>query len=342
MAAEVLARAGRPAEELPAICLVGPTGTGKTELALRVAEEFDVEIVSVDSAMVYCRMDIGTAKPPAEVRARIPHHLVDVREPWEAYSAGEFRADAAGLIAGIRGRGRVPLLVGGTMLYFRALARGLASLPPADEAMRAQIDAEARERGWPALHAELAVADPGAAERIAPRDRQRIQRALEVLRLTGRRISDLQQEMQQCGESGFRRIALVPADRRALYRNLDDRLTRMIGSGFVEEVRGLMALPLMSAQRPSMRAVGYRQIWSYLAGEMTCAEAQAEAAKATRHLAKRQLTWLRSDPADLTLDPLAHGAYGRLSDFLAAAGVSRRAMRCNMIDGPIECREHGV
>jgi tRNA dimethylallyltransferase len=246
------------------------------------------------------------------------------------------------LIAAIRSRGRVPLLVGGTMLYFRALARGLASLPAADEIVRAQIDAEARERGWPALHAELAVADPGAAERIAPRDRQRIQRALEVLRLTGRRISELQQELQQVEQPGLRRVALVPADRGALYRHLDDRLSRMIGSGFVEEVRGLMALPLMSAQRPSMRAVGYRQLWSCLAGEMTRAEAQAEAAKATRHLAKRQLTWLRSDPADLTLDPAVHGAYERLSDFLAAVGVSRRAKRCNMIDGPIECREHGV
>lgn len=332
----------RPAEEVPAICLVGPTGTGKTELALRVAEEFAVEIVSVDSAMVYRRMDIGTAKPPADVRARLPHHLVDVREPWEAYSAGDFRADALELIAAIRSRGGVPLLVGGTMLYFRALARGLASLPPADAGVRAQIDAEARERGWPALHAELAAADPAAAERIAPRDRQRIQRALEVFRLTGRRISELQQELQQAQEPGFRRIALVPADRSALYRHLDDRLSRMIGSGFVEEVRGLMALPLMSAQRPSMRAVGYRQLWSCLAGEMTRAEAQAEAAKATRHLAKRQLTWLRSDPADLTLDPAVRGAYERLSDFLATAGVSRRAKRCNMIDGPIECREHGV
>jgi tRNA dimethylallyltransferase len=324
------------------VCLSGPTGSGKTELALRLAAEFPLEIVSVDSAMVYRHMDIGTAKPDAAARSATPHHLIDVCEPWQSYSAGTFQADALRLIPAIHARGNVPLLVGGTMLYFRALSRGLAFLPSADAAVRAGIDEQARVGGWPALHAELVRVDPAAAARIAPLDRQRIQRALEVHRLTGARISDLQR--QHCAEQGLRflRIALVPGDRAELYRRLDSRLAGMIRAGFVEEVRGLMELPLMSADRQAMRAVGYRQLWQFLAGESSLEDAGRQAALATRRLAKRQLTWLRSEPADLMLDPVADRAHERSAEALEGLGVSRRAGRCNMMDRPLECREHGV
>jgi tRNA dimethylallyltransferase len=331
------------AQEPPLIvCLAGPTGTGKSELALQLAAEFAVDIVSVDSAMVYRHMDIGTAKPSATVRHRLPHHLVDVRNPWESYSAGSFRADALRVIAAVHAGGRIPLLVGGTMLYFRSLLRGLAPLPVADPAVRAELDEEARERGWPALHAELGRVDPAAAVRIAPLDRQRIQRALEVYRLTGKPISELQARQERGQAMRFVRIALVPADRDALYQRLDQRLSGMLAAGFVDEVRRLMALPTMSVEVPAMRSVGYRQLWMHLAGEVGLDEAVRQASVATRRLAKRQLTWLRSEPVDLVLDPMADGLFDRLAAALAQSGVSRRGARCNIMGSPLECRDHGV
>jgi tRNA dimethylallyltransferase len=308
----------------PAICIMGPTGTGKTELALQVAARFDVEIISVDSAMVYRHMDIGTAKPDAAVRAAVPHHLIDIRDPWEAYSAGEFRADALRVMAGIRSRGRVPLLVGGTMLYFRALERGLAELPGADPQIRATLDAEAERLGGPALPARLAAVAPAAAARIQPGDRQRIQRALEVFTLAGQPISELQSR-----PTGplvpLRRVALVPSDRAAFYARLDRRFRSMLAGGLVAEVARLMRLPLMSPDRPSMRAVGYRQIWAHLAGESSLEEAVRQAEVATHRLAKRQMTWLRPETAELGLDPQVPGIAEQAMAALANWGCRARA-----------------
>lgn len=285
----------RPAAPADAVLLAGPTGAGKTDLAIRLAERFPVEIVSVDSAQVYRGMDIGTAKPAAAVRARVPHHLVDVCDPAEAYSAGRFRRDALELIAAIRGRGRVPLLVGGTMLYFRALTRGIAPLPEADPVVRAAIDLRAREVGWPALHAELAALDPEAAARIRPADGQRIQRALEVLEITGERLSQLQR-LADPPPLTFAAFALVPDDRSALYARIDARFRAMMAAGLLEEVRALRARGDLDVDLPSLRSVGYRQLWSHLAGRCNLEEAVAAGQRASRNLAKRQLTWIRSEP----------------------------------------------
>jgi len=286
------------------LCLVGPTAAGKTDVAARLVREFACEIISVDSAMVYRGMDIGTAKPDAAALAAAPHHLIDIRDPWEAYSAGQFCADAHGLIEDIHSRQRIPLLVGGTLLYFRALRHGLAPLPTADAALRADIDRRAAAAGWPALHAELAALDPDAAARIRPTDRQRLQRALEVIALTGERLSALQQAAPELPEYSYLRIALAPGERAVLHARIEARFDAMLNAGFVEEVEGLRALPQMSADRPAMRAVGYRQFWSYLDGAITRDEARRTAIVATRRLAKRQLTWLRSEPGDVEFDCL--------------------------------------
>jgi len=279
-----------------AVLLAGPTCAGKTALALELAERFPVEIVSVDSAQVYRGMDVGTSKPSAAVRARVPHHLIDICDPAERYNAGQFRRDALELIPAIRARGRVPLLVGGTMLYFRALTRGIASLPEANADLRAQIDARARQAGWPALHAELAARDPAAAARIRPADGQRIQRALEVLELTGERLSELQQRAEPL-PFGVASFALIPPDRAQLYAKIDQRFLEMMAEGFLDEVRALMARGDLDPDLPSLRSVGYRQLWSHLAGACGLPEAVAAGQRATRNLAKRQLTWLRSEPS---------------------------------------------
>lgn len=279
-----------------AVLLAGPTGAGKTDLALELAGRFPVEIVSVDSAQVYRGLDIGTAKPSAAIRARVPHHLIDVCDPADAYSAGRFRRDALELIGAIRARGRLPLLVGGTMLYFRALMRGIAPLPEADPAVRADIDRRAAALGWPALHAELAARDPEAAGRIRPADGQRIQRALEVLELTGERLSRLQQ-LASPPPLAFAAFALVPDDRASLYARIDARFRSMMDAGFLGEISGLRARGDLDPDLPSLRSVGYRQLWRHLAGECSLDEAVAEGQRATRNLAKRQLTWIRSEPA---------------------------------------------
>jgi len=286
-----------------AVLLAGPTCAGKTALALELAERFPVEIVSVDSAQVYRGMDIGTSKPSAAIRARVPHHLVDICDPADPYSAGRFRRDATDLIRAIRARGRVPLLVGGTMLYFRALLRGIAPLPEADPDMRARIDERAQRMGWPALHAELAARDPDAAARIRPADGQRIQRALEVLELTGRRLSDLQRQAEPA-PFALASFALVPEDRPLLYRRIDARFLEMMEQGFLGEVSALRSRGDLHPDLPSLRSVGYRQLWSHLEGACGFDEAIAAGQRATRNLAKRQLTWLRSDPAWIGLKGL--------------------------------------
>jgi len=279
-----------------AFALLGPTASGKSALAMRLAESFPVEIVSVDSAQVYRGMDVGTAKPSAAERRAVPHHLIDIVEPTERYSAGRFRADAIRVVQEILSRNRIPLLVGGTMLYYRALASGLDALPAADPAMRAQLDAEARERGWPALHAELAQADPAAAARIKPGDAQRIQRALEVWRTTGKTLSSLQTAPAPGLPFTLEAFAMVPEDRAELHRRIAARFDAMLRDGLVGELRGLRERHALSAELPSMRAVGYRQAWEFLEGRITQAELREKGIAATRQLAKRQLTWLRSLP----------------------------------------------
>ena len=279
-----------------AVLLMGPTGTGKSALALALAREFPLEVISVDSALVYRGLDIGTAKPTAAERAQTPHHLIDVCDPAERYSAGRFLEDALQLIPAIRGRGRIPLLVGGTMLYFRALMRGLAALPPAEPTVRARLDARARDAGWPALHAELARVDPEAAARIRPADGQRIQRALEVFELTGETISDRQRRAEGTGLRLSAHV-LMPLTRDELYQRLDRRFDAMLEAGFLAEVRTLHGRGDLDPELPSLRAVGYRQLWAHLDGRLPITDAVVAGKRATRNLAKRQLTWLRSEPA---------------------------------------------
>jgi tRNA dimethylallyltransferase len=277
------------------VCLTGPTACGKTEIALDLAERLPVEIVSMDSAMVYRGLDIGTAKPSRAIRARVPHHLIDVVEPTEAYSAGRFARDATGAVRDIAARGRLPLLVGGTLLYLRALREGLASLPRADATLRAELDAQGRELGWPAMHARLARIDAEAAARIARTDRQRIQRALEVHALTGRPLTELQRAADTESRVEIATVALVPDDRGALAARIERRFDAMVDAGFVTEVANLRARGDLTPDLPALRAVGYRQIWSHLEGAYDWQEARRRALVATRQLAKRQLTWLRGD-----------------------------------------------
>jgi tRNA dimethylallyltransferase len=277
-----------------ALLLMGPTGAGKSDLALDLARRFPFEIVSVDSAQVYRGMDIGTAKPDLETRARIPHHLLDIREPEASYSAGEFVRDASAVMRDIWARGRQPLLVGGTMLYFHALLGGIARLPAADPELRAQIEARAAAGGWAALHEELRRVDPAAAARIHANDPQRIQRALEVYRVTGEPITRLQQSRAPAfAELEIMEFAISPEDRSVLHARIEARFSAMWGAGFLDEVRRLRERGALTAEHPSMRAVGYRQLWKFLAGQCGLEESKKQALAATRQLAKRQLTWLR-------------------------------------------------
>ena len=284
-----------------AYALLGPTASGKSALALRLAEAHPVEIVSVDSAQVYRGMDIGTAKPSAAERARVPHHLIDVVDPDERYSAGRFRQDAILAVTDILGRKKVPLLVGGTMLYYRSLVSGLDELPAANPEVRNEIRMEAEREGWQALHAKLGKIDPKAAARIMPNDAQRIQRALEVFRLTGKPISELQRGEAEALPFSIRACALIP-ERGELHRRIEQRFDAMLREGLPEELRRLRRNFDLSPELPSMRTVGYRQAWSFLEGRIDEAELRAQAIAATRQLAKRQLTWLRSFPGLLRLD----------------------------------------
>lgn len=289
---------------IPAILLMGPTASGKSAIALELAQRLPIEIVSVDSAQVYRGMDIGTAKPDAATRARVAHHLLDLIDPDQSYSAARFRADALAAIAGIRGRGCIPLLVGGTMLYFKALREGLSRLPQADAQLRKELDDRAAAAGWPALHAELARVDPATAARLATTDSQRIQRALEVFHLSGTPLSALQDARQSDDAPDFVAIALVPSDRAELHRRIADRFDAMLAVGLIEEVRMLRRRFSLTGSMPSMRCVGYRQVWDVLEGAQTPGDLRERGIAATRQLAKRQLTWLRSTPAQ-TLDCLA-------------------------------------
>ncbi len=294
-----------------AIALMGPTASGKTALSMEWAQRLGGEIVSVDSALVYRGLDIGAAKPEAAMQAAVPHHLIDVREPWQRYSAAEFATDALAALADISARGKVPLLAGGTGLYFRALLEGLAPMPEADPALRDRIAAEASERGWPAMHAELALVDPRAGARIKPTDAQRIQRALEVFRLSGKPISEWQSAPSR-KRFPFRvlKLVLAPRERAVLHERIARRFDAMLDEGFLAEVQALRALPQLQAHAapldlPAIRAVGYRQAWDYLEGSIPRDEFRDRAIFATRQLAKRQLTWLRGEMDARWFDPLA-------------------------------------
>jgi tRNA dimethylallyltransferase len=290
--------------QLPVYLLTGPTGTGKSDWAIHLAEAAPVEIVSVDSALVYRGLDIGTAKPARELRVRLPHHLIDICDPTESYSAGRFVTDAMAAIAAVHGRRRVPLLVGGTMLYLRALLKGLAPLPQASAELRREIDERAARAGWAALHDELARLDSTAAARINPNDGQRIQRALEVCLATGRRLSELQREtVSPLASVPLKAWALAPRSRAMLHQRLAERFHAMMAAGFLDEVRALRRRGDLTARHSSMRAVGYRQLWAHLEGEHGLAEAVEQGIAATRQLAKRQLTWMRAETAPRWLDP---------------------------------------
>ncbi len=302
----------------PAVFLMGPTASGKTALAIALTERFPLEIVSVDSALVYRGMDIGSAKPDAATLARAPHHLIDIRDPTETYSAAAFRDDALRLMADIGARGRVPFLVGGTMLYFRALLKGLDDLPRADAALRRAIEADAAVRGWPALHADLAAVDAATAARLAPNDAQRIGRALEIFRLSGQPMSALLARTESALPYRVLQLALVPSDRAELHRRIATRFDAMLAGGLLDEVRRLRDDPRLSPDRPAMRAVGYRQTWAFLDGVIGAEALREQGIAATRQLAKRQLTWLRSWADAVVLDCLAEDLEAQATARVAA------------------------
>jgi tRNA dimethylallyltransferase len=305
----------------PLAVLTGPTGTGKSDFALRLAREFPLELISVDSAQVYRGLDIGSAKPDEATRAAVPHHLIDLVGPEESYSAGQFVRDAGRAIEDIESRGRIPLLVGGTMLYLRALTGGIAELPESSVAVRARIDADAARLGWAALHARLAAVDPAAAARIHPNDAQRIQRALEVHEIGGRPISEMQSvQPRERVARDFVVTALIPADRARLHATLDARFDAMMAAGLLEEVRRLHERGDLTDAKPAIRAVGYRQLWAYLSGLYPLETAVSRGQAATRQLAKRQMTWLRSMPNIQSFDPYdAQSFVGVRASLIAAS-----------------------
>jgi tRNA dimethylallyltransferase len=285
---------------------MGPTASGKTDVAISLCQEFPLDIISVDSALIYRGMDVGTAKPDAATLRKAPHRLIDIRDPEERYSAGDFVRDARAEMEQIFAQGRIPLLVGGTMMYFRALTGGIAELPSANDQIRATIDAEAQELGWPAMHQRLLKVDPAAANRIKPHDRQRIQRALEVFLVSGKPLSEWQETADISASDGvyFRKIAVQPGSRKVLHERIENRLKVMLNNGFLEEVKELYQRPGLTPEHPSMRSVGYRQLWQHLDGALSLQEAGERALYATRQLAKRQITWLRSETELNTFDPL--------------------------------------
>lgn len=307
----------------PVVAVMGPTASGKTGLAVEWVQQYPMDIISVDSALVYRGLDIGSAKPDAETLAKAPHRLIDIRDPWEPYSAADFRADALRAMAEITAQGRVPLLVGGTMLYFRALLDGLSELPAADPAVRAELEARIEAEGLAALHAELSEVDPAAAARIDSNDPQRIQRALEVYRLTGRPLSE-QQDRAATDPLPYRvlKIVVSPADRTVLHQRIEARFDAMMAQGFEDEVRRLRADERIHADLPALRSVGYRQVWQWLDGLGDRPQMRQKALAATRQLAKRQLTWLRRESDalwyDLDEEHALGGVNGIVQQFLEA------------------------
>ena len=295
---------------------MGPTASGKSALAATLAGYFPVEIISVDSAQIYRGMDIGTAKPSLAERRSVPHHLVDIVDPTGSYSAAQFRSDAVRLISEIAARGRIPLLVGGTMLYFKALREGLSELPESDAALRARIDAEAAERGWPALHVELAKIDAPTAARLKPSDSQRIQRALEIYRVAGKPMSQLLGRTKSALPFRLLELALVPSDRGELHRRIESRFDAMRERGLVEELLALRERHTLRPGLPSMRCVGYRQAWQHLEGEFGRDELRDRGIFATRQLAKRQLTWLRAMKTVRSFDCLAEDLDAEALDYV--------------------------
>ncbi|NYT62077.1 tRNA (adenosine(37)-N6)-dimethylallyltransferase MiaA [Alcaligenaceae bacterium] len=300
----------------PIICLAGPTAAGKSATTLALAERWPIEIIIVDSATIYRGMDIGTAKPSKAEQAMVPHHLLDIRDPAESYSAAEFQHDASALIDAILARGNLPLLCGGTMLYYKALREGLNQLPVADAAIRAQIDTEAQANGWPELHRQLAAVDPITAARLAPNDSQRVQRAMEIYRISGRPMSAWLAEARPKpdGKLEFVTVSLEPSDRLALHARIAQRYQAMVEQGLLDEVRALHGRADLHTGLPSVRCVGYRQLWDYLDGKVDKRLAIEQAIAATRQLAKRQLTWLRSQPERHVIDCLAPDAAAQAVD----------------------------
>lgn len=286
-----------------AVLLLGPTASGKTALGVKLAHALDTEIISIDSALVYRSMDIGTAKPTSQEKEGIVHHLIDIRDPFESYSAADFFKDCEHLIDDIASRGKLPLIVGGTMLYAKALKEGLNQMPSSDLAVRADIEREAQELGWPAMHEKLREVDPVTAQRLHPTDSQRISRALEVYRQTGKPISYYQSQQNHGSQHTFLTLGLMPADRKLLHDRIEKRFLMMIEAGFLDEVKGLMARPDFDRNAPSMRAVGYRQAIDYLLGETDYERFVLAGVAATRQLAKRQMTWMRSMPDIVMFDP---------------------------------------
>jgi len=312
---------------MPVVCLAGPTAAGKSAATLALARRWPVEIINVDSATIYRGMDIGTAKPSAAERRLAPQHLLDIRDPAQSYSAAEFQRDATALIGQIQARGRIPLLCGGTMLYYKALREGLNDLPPADPALRARIDAQAARRGWPALHRDLAGFDPETAARLAPNDSQRLQRAIEIYHLTGQPMSRLLKARRDPPGSrpDYVTISLEPSDRKALHERIRRRYLQMVEAGLVDEVRALHGRTDLHEGLPSIRCVGYRQIWRHLEGQADRQTAIEQAIAATRQLAKRQLTWLRAQPQRIVVDCLADDAASQVVDRIAKIWPSVKA-----------------
>lgn len=297
---------------------MGPTASRKTEFAIGLCKRLPCEVISVDSALVYRGMNIGTAKPDADTLRRVPHRLIDIRDPEDSYSAGDFVRDARAEMGEILSRGRIPLLVGGTMMYFRALSEGIADLPAANADIRRDIDGLAESSGWPAVHRELQAVDPVAAERINPNDSQRLQRALEVYRASGKTLSDWQKQTRPADDKmAYIKIGLQIEPRKVLHDRIALRLDNMVASGFVDELRELRRRPLLTQRNASMRSVGYRQFWQYLEGHCSLEEARDKALFATRQLAKRQFTWLRSETSVFTINPLEAGAIDAISRHLA-------------------------
>ncbi|MFA7437813.1 tRNA (adenosine(37)-N6)-dimethylallyltransferase MiaA [Castellaniella sp.] len=305
----------------PVLCLTGPTASGKSAAALALAQDWPIELIVMDSATLYRGMDIGTAKPNAAEQAQVRHHLIDILDPAERYSAARFAADAARLITEIEARGRIPLLCGGTLLYWKALRDGLHALPQADPLLRAELDARAQRQGWPALHAELARVDPATAARLAPHDRQRLQRALEIFHASGRPMSDWLAQPPQPWLPGrrFITISLEPARRDVLHERIAQRFDDMLQAGLVAEVRALMARPDLNLGLPAMRCVGYRQLWAHLLGRIPLPEAREQSIAATRQLAKRQMTWLRALPGRHRIDCLSADGTTRVKQAVAKA-----------------------